>query len=69
MQTRNFIDERREAAEMYWELLNATPHMRRSLQKLNSYLQAYDAGKVNPLPKPSLPSITDPEQKKSKLLF
>lgn len=63
-----FINDRREAAEMYWELLNATPHMRRSLQTLNNYLRAYEDGKVNPLQKQT-PQPTPDNSKKSKLLF
>ncbi|MCL4875182.1 MAG: hypothetical protein KJ064_00915 [Anaerolineae bacterium] len=63
MKTRNLIDERREAAELYWELLNSKPQMRYSLQNLNSYLKAYQARQTNP--KPDSPTT---EPKKFKIL-
>ncbi len=63
-----FVNDRREAAEMYWELLNASPQMRRSLQNLNTYLRNYEAGKVNPLQQTTaLPNLN--ETKKTKLPF
>lgn len=62
MQSRNIIDERREAVELYWELLNARPHMRRSLQNLNNYLKANEAK----LAKPATNNNTEP--KKFKIL-
>lgn len=63
MKTRNLIDERREAAELYWELLNSKPQMRYSLQNLNSYLKAYQARQTNPKP-----DNTSTEPKKFKIL-
>ncbi|MBZ0307673.1 MAG: hypothetical protein K8I82_16520 [Anaerolineae bacterium] len=63
MQSRNIIDERREAAELYWELLNAKPHMRRSLQNLNNYLKANEAKLASPRP-----SLNNAEPKKFKIL-
>jgi hypothetical protein len=59
MKKQNLHESRREAAELYWELLNAQPHMRRSMQNLHQYLRAYEKGQVNPLHPPTPPQPRD----------